>query len=144
MTRLLLGLAVLVLAYAVGRVRAWRRGPPTDQTDIRYHWRSWLGRVAAATRRSEGNWCVTLGRQTYVRRDAIEAQSAAHEFSHSLDAHAWGAPLYVLRCLAEYAIHGYARAPVEVRAHQYAVDHALHFRRVAEGEPWPPPSNTGV
>lgn len=136
-------LAVPIILFILGRLRARRRGPPRDQRDITYHWRSRMAEAVAWARHSDGNWCITLGRHTFVRGTTIEAQAAAHEFSHSADAHRVGVVPYVLLCLYQYVVHGYATAAVEVRAHQFAIDHVGQFRAVTQAEPWPPQGSLG-
>lgn len=126
--------AMLTL-WALGRILALLRGPPRGQDDISYRWNHWLPRcLARFSDAPDHNWKVTFGRVTLVRQNSIEPESAAHEFYHSLDGYRRSIPIATLRCVIQYAAHGYRQAPVEFLAHAYAVAHVDAFtRRFAPG-----------
>lgn len=112
-------LLILVALALWGRLAAWLRGPPRPQ-DIRYHWRHWAPRLVARSRRSSGNWAITLGRRTYVRFGFIRAKHRKHEYEHSLQAHRLSLPVFLVLWVYQCLRYGYRGAGLEVKAMEFA------------------------
>jgi hypothetical protein len=121
-------LATFVALYAAGRLVALVRGTPNEPDDIRYWYGSPLAWAIAKSRRSAGNWCVTIGRVTHVRRHQIEGFQVAHELRHSQQAHRMSVPVFLARWLWQCARYGYRKAPLEMDAERYEQLHAAEFK----------------
>jgi hypothetical protein len=120
--------------YAVGRLWAILRGVPNDPEDIRYWYRAPLADLVARSRKSRGNWCVTIGRVTHVRGDVIYGFQVAHELRHSQQANRMSIPVFLVVWLWQCATKGYRRAPLELEAERYEQLHKAEFSDRRRGQ----------
>lgn len=101
-------------------------------SDIKYHFNSPFARLMGRLNKSKGNWCVTIGPDTFVSRNYIVAQSRAHEFGHSLQAERLGRPKFLWRYLKANKKYGYKNNPFEIEAHLYALQHKGEFSDIGQ------------
>ena len=101
------------------------------KAQVKYHFNSGFARIVRwlAQRPRTSNWCVTIGRHTFVSLNHITGHSRAHEFAHTLQQEKEGWRFW-WRYHREQRWKGYRLNHYEVSARLYANLYEREFGRV--------------